>query len=519
MGFLPYRREPQGHTAYLSKERRSRNLELARVSTFRLLLEGFVEQLKICRLRKQEQAREARERRPEVRRRARSADLNGLYKGPDDEVPMSEHHERTPSRHHSPTHEHVSGEDQRPVIPYPVVGKSNPDLTSPYMMNGGAGPPGTAGEYCNSHQEPHHGDDPQPSDKTPSRERKQRLGSDGQPLVQGRRGWRDPSPGAPPKYKFHIDPTFGFAKHWQKCTEWVQQRDDWEAKKKERRSRGPLITRREIKRAKSKPQEGKTHQSFNNSHTQGFANPAPPSPLPGNAAQTPPAPAPSVHVRFANEPTATAHGDVAGPGKSGQAQYQPPPAAQDAQFQDPTYPQNLHSQAVEERERAQARASAGTAADDLSTHYAKAPHGDKGDVSALEVGGSEPEARYLDVVGRGQTGSTMESEEWWDGSVVNPGEERGAGVQARGSEGRFFTKEFVEQLRVLSGEQGGRRGSVSTGLNTSETDATSLTSSEGSRVPHRLLSRSSFDEILRNLSADVGDPGRRADRDGGAGRG
>lgn len=75
----------------------------------------------------------------------------------------------------------------------------------------------------------------------------QRLGRNGNPLVRGKRGWRDASPGPFPEYRFKMGPMFGLGDHMRERYQWGMDSYNLKQRRKERRGRGALDERKKTR--------------------------------------------------------------------------------------------------------------------------------------------------------------------------------------------------------------------------------------------------------------------------------
>lgn len=138
---------------------------MSQVSTGRLILEGVVENVKIYRLHKEEEARKERE---QARRRRRSMADGGHKSGRHADSGGEGRRHRHRRKHGSRDRRSRSGERRsNREIPDPVI-ERDPDPDPKYMMTGATGPPGTLPPIP-SQQDQHTGE-PQLQD-VPSRTR------------------------------------------------------------------------------------------------------------------------------------------------------------------------------------------------------------------------------------------------------------------------------------------------------------------------------------------------------------
>lgn len=227
-----YRLEVQSRVQTLLSGQRERNPDLERMSTSRLILEGVVEELKIYRMHKQDQATAKSENEmggDKVGRRERGKGegksgykhLEERGRRPRKVHDPDRHGSRERSRDKSPTVD-GGGESKRRShrrkrdVPDSVTVTSSPqDLEPEYMITGGAGPPGTLPladhnpSYRSSPtQGRHHHEHPKASNQN----RRPIEDADNLPSSTGPNSPAN-VPGNLPKYKFKIGPALGFGDH------------------------------------------------------------------------------------------------------------------------------------------------------------------------------------------------------------------------------------------------------------------------------------------------------------------
>lgn len=375
-----YRQQVQHRIKSLLSGQRPRNPELSNFSIRRLILEGIIEEVKLYRLHKEEQVRRSKQSRTDQDHMA-SAAFKGLYKSG-----QSKDHRRRRSRshdehrgrprernheHHQNRHDSDQGSRATDGL---VTGATNRDNQDPNFMMAGGLPAGEV-PACSHRSSPHSPgrNSPRPHSEPPKKvesHHRQRYDRNGKPLVRGGRGWKDASPGSPPRYKFKMGPTFGFATHVKSCMKWAKEEQELKERKAERRARGTLEERKEARRKMKAEEKGKGKEFEGGEHRRGrewsrehhgldrqensgrsctpARNPNPELEDRHYAAPNRPNGAPDTPARAQAEIDARSRGErlAKAEARTGISPEAPPY---------PTYEETPHSQRIEERESAQNR--------------------------------------------------------------------------------------------------------------------------------------------------------------------
>jgi hypothetical protein len=246
-----YRHQVQNRIQNLLSGQRPRHPLLSQHSTRRLILEGVLEEVRIYRLKKEQGVLKARE---EVARMngqgGKEKKSLGARLGHAEEQGESSRRERRSDGRREEDREHLlTGEGRH-------HGQDQQDEDPVFMMAGGASGASPLGQAA---AKPDHGSFVTPKAKNAytrlrseypgddSSHGKQRFDHNGKPLVRGKRGWRDASPGPFPEYKFKIGPMFGLGDHLRERFQWGVENHHLQQQRKARRERGSLDERRKVK--------------------------------------------------------------------------------------------------------------------------------------------------------------------------------------------------------------------------------------------------------------------------------
>lgn len=279
-------------------------------SIWRLLLEGLVEELRIYRIRCGEEKR-SRMRRSE--RHRRRSERDGGRRSRSQEGQRG----RSPVRHRDRSW------NGRPATQAP---RSEPAQDSPFMMSGGAGPPGTAIPT------PREEDDDTGMETTPADQNCRR---------------RSPPMGPPPTYKPRLGLTLGFGTHLKNCIKYVAEENEKKARRVERRQRRDARKEAEAKSAQAADARSSKHVHFtapkHGSHQSSH-----------NRTAVNREGVPASNLRYHK----TSHSQTVEERESTQSrsdhEWNPHTGKRESESAtDHTYHQTPHSQSVEERERAQ----------------------------------------------------------------------------------------------------------------------------------------------------------------------
>lgn len=244
-----YRYEVQTRVQNLLAGRRPQGPKLSKLSTAPLLFEAVIEEVRICRLRKEERVRSAEGR--EYQRDMAAAALHAMY-GKPSRRRRNRWHDRhseenwNSDQFHSQRTSEVDDQGANTTIKI-SRGKSTSEDSEPRcMIPGGVGPLGTTvpSSRSNAQNSDHSTTYGRRGSETRKKHR-QRYDSREKPLVQGGRGWRDACVGPPPKYKFKLDSTLGVGSHIKNCIMWGQEEYVLKQRKIIRRARGSLRERRD----------------------------------------------------------------------------------------------------------------------------------------------------------------------------------------------------------------------------------------------------------------------------------
>lgn len=281
-------------------------------SIWRLLLEGLVEELRIYRIRCGEEKR-SRMRRSEQQRRHSKRDGDHRNRSHEGERGRSLKRYRDRSRNGR-----LATQAPRPETAQ----------DSPFMMSGGAGPPGTAIPTPRE-------EDDDIGMETTSADRISRR--------------RSPSLGTPPTYKPRLGLTLGFGTHLKNCIKYVAEENEKKARRVDRRQRRDARKETETKNAQAADATSSKyvhftapqHRTLQSSRNQTAVNreEVPASNLRGHK---------PLHSQTAEEKESTpSRADHEWNARTGKREGE--------SATDRTYHQTPHSQSVEERERAQGR--------------------------------------------------------------------------------------------------------------------------------------------------------------------
>lgn len=237
-----YRQEVQTRVQDLLAGRRTRHPVISQYSTRRLMFEAVLEEIKIYRWRKEQEVFKPREETagstamPERNLSHRARADGGINSDPRKHGSRN----RSPASnnaYHASASDHLS--DLRPTVENTrAVGVEIPlPLRIPIRARHDA-----QASQVSEHKVPYSGSDANP----------RKIDRNGRVLVRSKRGWRDASPGPFPEYAFQKGPLLGLGQLLQDRFKWGVLNYELEQKRKERRARGTLVERREVKKAKKK---------------------------------------------------------------------------------------------------------------------------------------------------------------------------------------------------------------------------------------------------------------------------
>ncbi|KAL5377522.1 hypothetical protein DPSP01_009713 [Paraphaeosphaeria sporulosa] len=241
-----YRREVQSRIRSLLSGQRPRHPVLSQYGTGRLILEGVLEETRIYRLNKELKVLKAREEAARMHERGTSRGRDGRREEQGESCRAGRRRNRLDEEHKKPllagnlTHLDAELHGESPG----------------FMMSGGAlGPPPLDKAAAQSeHRSPGnpkkwHGH-PHLHSGESSFQGRQRFDRHGKPLIHGKRGWRDASPAPFPEYKFKKGPMLGLGDHLKERFQWGVDNYHLKQRRRERRERGSLHERRDVRKGK-----------------------------------------------------------------------------------------------------------------------------------------------------------------------------------------------------------------------------------------------------------------------------
>jgi hypothetical protein len=249
-----YRHEVQSRIQNILSGPRSRHPVSSQHSTRQLILEGILKEVRIYRLKKEQEVLKVKEEAARMNGRDRKEKSSGVRLGHVEVQEESSRRGQMRDGRRGEGKEHILARGGRDHS------QEQQDEDPGFMMKGGASGVPPLGQATAM---PKHGsvvipkakdahtclNSQSPGEGIPHN--KQKLDRNGRPLFRGKRGWRDASPGPFPEYKFKIGPMFGIGNHLKERFHWGVENHHLEQRRKARRERGRLDERRKVKREKA----------------------------------------------------------------------------------------------------------------------------------------------------------------------------------------------------------------------------------------------------------------------------